>query len=208
MPTNVEFWFDPMCPFTWITSRWIERVRPERDLSVRWRPFSLFVSNDPPADSPMRERAERGRNLLRVVAALDEAGEGHRIGELYTELGRRIHHHDETEIDVVAALDRVGLPGSFASAEGDEAFDRPVAASMADAAALVGDDVGAPVVAVTALDGTRAAMFGPVLTRLPGGSDSLRLWDGFANLVGVEHFFELKRTRTESPEAPGDASLG
>ena len=141
---NIEFWFDPACPFCWMTSRWVEEVAPSRDLEVDWRPISLLVKNDPPADSDFYPRLTRTHALLRVVEAAREAGQADRIGALYGRMGRLIHHEDQLDFDVADVLDEVGLDRSLAGALDDESFDEAIRSSMDDALALVGEDVGTP----------------------------------------------------------------
>lgn len=203
---NVDFWYDPGCPFCWVTSRWINRVAPHRDLQVNWRSISLLFKNDPPEDSPYYAAIARTRDLLRVGEATRDAGREDRIGELYTEFGRRIHNRGERDFDVAAILDELGLDESLAKALDDPQWDDAIRASMADALALTGDDVGTPIIAVDGRQG-RVGLFGPVITELPNLDDSLDLWDGFVKMVDTPGFFELKRTRTQRPTAPPEDAL-
>jgi len=196
---NVEFWFDPICPFCWMTSRWINRVAPERDLAIEWRPISLLFKNGMDADHPFHAKASRTRNLLRVVESVRAAGHADRIGELYTAFGTCIHLRGETEFDVAEVLTEVGLDPVHAGALDDESFDDTIRAAMADGLSLTGNDVGTPIIAIEGRAG-RAGVFGPVITKLPALDDALRLWDGFVALVETDGFFELKRTRTAGPD--------
>ena len=201
---NVELWFDPACPFCWVTSRWLNSVAPHRDLDVTWRPISLFFKNDPPEDSPFHASTKRTRDLLRVVEAVRHAGHGDRIGELYTELGTRIHNRGELDFDVAEVLEGLGLDAGLADALDDPTWDDAIRASMADGLGLTGEDVGTPLIAVDGRRG-RVGLFGPVITEVPDLDDGLRLWDGFVAMADTGGFYELKRTRTEAPTIPPEA---
>lgn len=200
---QIDVWFDPGCPFTWITSRWVHRVAPHRDLEVTWRSFSLLVKNDPPESSPFHPKVRRTRDLLRVVEAVREAGHPERVGELYTAFGRAIHERGELQFDVGAVLAGMSLDAGLSLAVDDERFDEAIRSSMASAIELVGPDVGVPIIAVDGRNG-RVAFAGPVLTRLPDEADALDLWDGFVMVASTPSFWELKRTRTEGPTIPPD----
>ena len=200
--TKVEFWFDPACPFCWMTSRWLVDVSKDRNLEIDWQPISLLFKNDPPQDSPFYPRVSFSRDLLRVAESVRAAGNADRIGALYTEFGRRIHHEDTPIFDrdeVLAILTGLQLDAAHADALDDETFDGAIKLGMADGLSLVGDDVGTPIIAVTGRQG-RVGLFGPVITVLPNEEDRLRLWDGFLAMVDTPGFFELKRTRTDSPD--------
>jgi 2-hydroxychromene-2-carboxylate isomerase len=203
---HVQFWFDPACPFCWVTSRWLVRVERHRDVAVEWLPISLLMKNDTRQGQPFFEEVTASHGMLRVVAALREAGQADRVGAFYTELGRAIHVHGE-EVDLPAVLDGLGLDRGLAAAADDERHDAAVRAAMDDGLALVGDAVGTPIIAVTREDGVRVGLFGPVITELPDVDASLRLWDGFLAMVATDGFFELKRTRSAAPTRLSDADL-
>lgn len=201
---KVDFWFDASCPWTWATSRWLADATAARGDEVRWRPYSLPMKNGlfgdgPPSIPEQRlERAEASHGWARVVArvaAEDEAG----VGPLYTELGRRVHHdgQDATEVELPDALAAAGLDPALASSAGDGALDAAVQASIDAATALVGDDVGVPVLAV---DGSGVS--GPILSPVPSGDAALRLYDAVLTALGEPGFFELKRTRDVGPALP------
>lgn len=196
---KVEYWFDPLCPFCWMTSRWILDVADDRHLAIDWRPISLLFKNEMGPDHPFHDRASASRDMLRVVEAARAAGHGDRVGDLYTALGTRIHHDQTLDLDLVEVLDEVGLDPALAAAADDEAFDAVIRSAMADALALTGDDVGTPIIAVEGPDG-RVGLFGPVITTLPDHEAGLRLWDGFVAMAETPGFFELKRTRTSPPD--------
>ncbi len=204
---HVQFWFDPACPFCWITSRWLVRVATQRDVTIEWSPISLLLKNGTREGEPFFAEVTASHGMLRTVEALRAAGQGHRIGELYTELGR-VLHVEGTTVDLRAVLTGLGLDPAFAAAADDAEHDAAVRASMDEGLALVGDAVGTPIIAVERPDGTgRIGLFGPVITELPDVEASLRLWDGFLAMVATDGFFELKRTRSSAPARLTHADL-
>jgi len=198
---HVQLWFDPACPFCWMTSRWLVRVAAQRDLSIDWQPISLLLKNASQPGDRFFDEATTSHGLLRVVEAVRAAGHEDRIGDLYTAYGRAIHVLGE-EVDVPAVLAQLGLDVSLAGAVDDERHDAAIRRAMDDGLGLVGDQVGTPIIALVPPGGTgaRVGLFGPVITRLPDREASLRLWDGFLAMVATDGFFELKRTRDAAPE--------
>lgn len=196
---KVEFWFDPVCPFCWMTSRWVISVGPERDLDIDWLPISLLFKNELEPEDPLYDKVLRTHALLRVVESVRAAGHADRIGELYTRFGRHIHHEERLHFDVAAELEAIGLDVAHAEALTDDAFDLPIRASMDEGLELTGDEVGTPIIAITGSAG-RVALFGPVITEFPAGEAGLRLWDGYIAMVETPGFFELKRTRVGTPD--------
>jgi 2-hydroxychromene-2-carboxylate isomerase len=204
---HVQFWFDPACPFCWMTSRWLVRVQPHRDLDIEWLPISLLEKNGTREGEPFFAEVTASHGMLRVVEALRAAGHADRIGDLYTELGRALHV-DEVAVDLRAVLNSLGLDKRFAQAADEERHDAAIRESMEDGLGLVGDAVGTPIIAVPRSDGSgRVGLFGPVITALPDVEASLRLWDGFIAMVETDGFYELKRTRREAPEMLSPAEL-
>jgi len=204
---HVQFWIDPACPYCWITSRWLVRVAAHRPLEIEWLPISLLLKNGTQPGERFFETVTASLGMLRVIEAVRSSGHADRIGDLYTELGRRLHVRDEP-VDLPEILGALGLDRDLAHAADAEEHDVAIRRAMDDGLALVGDAVGTPIIAVQRPDGSgRVGLFGPVITELPDVEGSLRLWDGFLAMVATDGFFELKRTRTASPTRLTDADL-
>lgn len=200
----LDFWFDPACPWCWLTSRWLEDVRSRRgDVDVRWHGFSLAAKNSD-VDIPERYRRpiEATIPALRVIAALDAAGRHDDIGALYRELGRQIHNEDrEVDFDLGAAADAAGVDADALAASGDESLDAAISSSMAEALDMAGDDSGVPIIAFPAGEG-RSGFFGPVIIEQPAPADADRLFESVVGLATLATFTELKRARTTGPSLP------
>lgn len=195
--TSVDFWFDPSCPWAWMTSRWVDEVTPARDLDVTWHIMSLAVLNeDKDVDESYRAFFPRALKYTRLVAAAAERHGAEVVKPLYDALGTRIHLGERKDVDAVMAeaLAEVGLPDELlAFAETDE-YDAPMRASHFDGIERVGQDVGTPVIAIGDV-----AFFGPVISPAPKGEQALALWDGVVAAAAYDGFFELKRSRTRGP---------
>jgi hypothetical protein len=197
-PTPVDFWFDPLCPWAWMTSRWVLEAAKVRDLEPRFRVMSLAVLNeDKDIPQDYRDMLAGAWGPVRVcIAAAEKAGPDVLL-PLYTALGNRIHLQGRP-IDrqlVEEALLEVDLPADLADAMDSDQYDVELRASHQQALDLVGDEVGTPVIAV---DGV--AFFGPVVTPAPKGEAAGRLWDGVLLVAGTPGFYELKRSRTKGPD--------
>jgi protein-disulfide isomerase-like protein with CxxC motif len=197
--TPVDLYFDPLCPWAWMTSRWLLEAAEVRHLAPRFRVMSLGVLNEERDLSPQyRESMRTAWGPVRVcMAAAAKAGE-EVLPDLYTALGTRIHVEGRRPVDRVLledALAEVGLPPDLADAVDSEEYDEALRASHQEAIDLVGDDVGTPVIAVEGV-----AFFGPVVTPAPKGEAAGRLWDGVLLVAGTPGFYELKRTRTKGPD--------
>jgi 2-hydroxychromene-2-carboxylate isomerase len=193
----VELWFDPLCPWAWMTSRWLMEVEKVRDVEVTWSVMSLGVLNED-ADLPedYAELMRKAWGPVRVIiAAARDHGDGV-IKHLYDAMGTRIHLRGEKDYDVVIreALDEVGLPADLARFATSTEVDEQLRASHERGISLVGQDVGTPVISVEGV-----AFFGPVVTPAPKGEAAGRLWDGCVLVAGTPGFYELKRTRTSGP---------
>ncbi|MFF4319956.1 DsbA family protein [Streptomyces sp. NPDC001568] len=203
--TPVDFWFDPLCPWAWMTSRWMLEVEKVRDVEVRWHVMSLGVLNEDKLD----ELPESYRKLLgpeawipvRVVTAAQQKHGKEITGKLYTALGTRIHNEGRgnTPEVVAEALAEVGLPAELAEYGTSDAYDTELRASHNEGINRVGQEVGTPVISVPGADGADVAFFGPVVTPTPRGDDAARLWDGTLLVASTPGFFEIKRTRDKGP---------
>jgi hypothetical protein len=198
---DVPFWFDPLCPWAWITSRWMLEVEKVRPVRVDWRIMSLAYLNLVQHESSglteeYLERMSRAWGPIRVCAAAAQYGGPAILGPLYTAIGTRLHvqgRREDPEV-IPEALAETGLPASLASAAESTEFDELVKSSHHEAFDEVGLDVGTPVLRIRG-----RALFGPVITPAPRGEAAGRLWDGLALVAEADGFFELKRSRDRKP---------
>lgn len=200
---KVTFYFDPSCPFCWITSRWLLMVRGQRELEVNWRPFSLAIKNDELSGDKTKakgktEHGELYRSSHRVLRVMQAAeAKGAALIDLYTDFG--IAHHiagDDFDDALIAhVLEKHGLPADLARAADDTSYDKQLAASIQSATDVAGQDIGVPTIVFTAADGSKSGFFGPVLQALPDLDEALKLWDGLSQLATDQNFYELKRSR-------------
>lgn len=199
MTDKVEFWFDCICPWAWMTSRWMGEVEQVRDVAVTWRPMSLSVLNEG-RDLPEEYAARIARAWLpaRVVtAAMVEHGQDV-VKPLYDAIGTRLHpqgrREEPFEVTVAEALAEVGLPAELLEAGATDRYDDQLRASHAEGINRVGQDVGTPVIALQ-----DTAFFGPVVTPAPKGKAAGDLWDGVLLVARTPGFYELKRSRDARP---------
>jgi 2-hydroxychromene-2-carboxylate isomerase len=196
-PAQVDFWFDPLCPWAWIASRWVLEVEKVRNVAARWHVMSLAVLNegkDVPED--YQKLMQEAWGPVRVCIAAEQKFGPDVLLPLYTALGTRFHHEqaDRSRATIEAALAEAGLPTELADAMDSTEYDQALRASHHDGMDRVGYDVGTPVISVGGV-----SFFGPVVSPIPRGEDAGRLWDGVRLVAGTNGFFELMRSRTRDP---------
>ncbi|WP_030757226.1 MULTISPECIES: DsbA family protein [unclassified Streptomyces] len=202
--TPVDFWFDPLCPWAWMTSRWMVEVEKVRDVEVRWHVMSLAVLNENKLDELPEVYREllgpKGWAPVRVVIAAQQKHGEEVTGKLYTALGTRIHNDEmgPTREVIAEALAEVGLPAELLAYADSDEYDEVLRASHNDGIDRVGQEVGTPVISVPGAEGD-VAFFGPVVTPTPRGDAAARLWDGTLLVASTPGFYEIKRTRTKGP---------
>jgi len=192
--TEAEFWFDPLCPFAWITSRWILEVEKVRDIKVTWRIMSLaYLNQDKDISDDYRAMLAHAWEPVRVCMAVDQQFGQEKLAEIYTALGTRRHleQQEYTREVIEDALRSVGLPIELADAMEDTSFDEAIKKSHHLGMDQVGNEVGTPTIAMNG-----SAFFGPVISKAPRGEEAGRLWDGFQLVTAYPYVYELKRART------------
>jgi 2-hydroxychromene-2-carboxylate isomerase len=198
MTTKAQFWFDPACPWAWMTSRWILEVARQREIDVQWNIFSLAVLNEGRELTPeYRARTDKTWGPVRVVAAVKRKYGAEKVLPIYTEIGKLFHPGAKPieKETVLQALKNLNLDESLINVYDTTEVDQDLRDSTKAALDLVGSDVGTPVIAVEGV-----AFFGPVITPAPKGEAALKLWDAVIAAASVPGFFELKRTRTARPQ--------
>ena len=195
MSQTVKFWFDPACPFAWITSRWIREVEEVRDIKVDFNVISLGVLNEKKED-PNNPETQKKWQGARAALAVRERHGVQKVSEFYAAAGTRIHNQgygiDDYEAALSEALKEIGVDDAaeILAESTKETYDQGLRDSTQAALSLVGNDVGTPIIAIG-----ESAFFGPVMTRIPRGEQAGKIWDGFAALVEYPYFYELKRAR-------------
>ena len=202
MTDTADFWFDPLCPWAWITSRWMLEVEQVRDIHTEWHVMSLAILNAGRAElsEEYKARMTRAKGPVRVCIAAEQNKGRDILLPLYTAIGNRFHLEQrgrgegEAEVVIGEALAELGLPASLAEAADSDEFDAALEASHRAGMEPVGNEVGTPVIHYNG-----HAIFGPVVTPAPKGEAAGRLWDGVLLCTGTDGFFELKRTRDRRP---------
>lgn len=197
---SLDYYFDPTCPWTWLTSRWLVDAASRRDTEITWRSLSLLVLSDGRPHPQYAERALAGARVHRLIAALRDEGRNDLVGTLYSAVGAVTFQADAALTDglVARAVADAGLE-AWAGALDDARWDAAVEASTKEAVDLAGPDVGSPVLA---WGEPRVGIFGPILTPGPRGEAAGRLLDLVTELGAVDGFFELKRGRGAGPALP------
>ena len=211
---DVRFWFDPVCPFAWMTSKWVRMVQEQRDYEVEWRFISLRLLNkhiDYDAHFPPEYESGHtaGLRLLRVCAHVRDEHGPEMVEKFYPAISKRIFDVDPVEVSpeeqpartretVIAALEECGLPVELAEHLDDESRDEQIQAETDEALGLTGKDVGTPILHIAPPEG--AAFFGPVISRLPSEDEAAELWDHVVGLATFPGFAELKRSLRELPQ--------
>jgi len=211
MDADIAFYFDPVCPFCWMTSKWVRMVSAQRDYQVDWRFISLRLLNahiDYDEHFPPEYEAGHtaGLRLLRVVAKTRAEHGVEAVGTLYGALGTAIHEvrsdtgegHRGTVEFVAPILSEVDLPAELADALDDDTWDSLIRAETDEALSLTGKDVGTPIIHFDPPDGV--AFFGPVISRSPSEEEAVGLWEHVIGLARFPGFAELKRSMRERPQ--------
>ncbi|GGQ20576.1 mycothiol-dependent nitroreductase Rv2466c family protein [Streptomyces roseolilacinus] len=203
--TTADFWFDPLCPWAWMTSRWMLEVQKVRPVDVRWHVMSLAVLNEDKLDEVPEEYREMLATTawqpVRIAVAAEQLHGPEVLGRLYTAMGTRFHNEGQgpTREAMAAAVEEAGLPAELLEYAEKDTYDAELRASHKEGINKVGQDVGTPVISVPGPDGTEVAFFGPVVTPAPKGEAAARLWDGTLLVASTPGFYEIKRTRTTGP---------
>ena len=197
---TADFWFDPLCPWAWITSRWMLEVEEVRPVRTRWRIMSLAYLNlqqhgGEGLSPEYLERMNKAWGPVRICAAAEHEKGEEILLPLYTAIGNRFHIEKRRDADALAeAIEEAGLSPSLSEAADSTEFDEEIKKSHHEGMDLVGIDVGTPIIS---FEGN--AFFGPVVTPIPRGEAAGKLWDGVLLVTGTDGFFELKRTRDRPP---------
>ena len=213
---DLEFFFDPACPFCWITSKWVRVVQEEADIDVRWSYISLVTLNEPYDDpeDPMAQGHMMGRRAHRVVEAAAQAHGDEVVGPLYEAIGNRTWEapgpggdfddvmRQLAAVDLAAALEDVGLPSDLAAAAHDDRNDHVFAQHTKEALSRTGEDVGTPIVTFDPDGDHPASFFGPVISDVPEPAQSVEFYRALETAARVPSFAELKRAQRDTPNLP------
>ncbi len=209
--SDLEFFFDPVCPWAWLTSRWVVEVQSQRSYDVRWRPISLkYLNRENTADwytDQYKRWHAMGHEALRVALRIDDEFGNEGVGRFYTALGveghvnqRRDDFAASTESFVGECLGRAGFDQSLVESAFDESFDARIEASTEEALSRTGRDVGTPILTFHPGSSNEGSFFGPVIARVPRGAEALRLWDAVEVVATTPGVSELKRSLRDKPD--------
>lgn len=209
--TNVDFYFDPVCPWCWVTSRWLLIVSEHRDMTINWRPFSLALKtgsiNPRDGESSHAHDHRQSHRVLRVMTAAYQRYDFALI-DSYTLFG--IKHHTAgfpySNKWIATVLEELQLPPGLIDAADDATLDEWLQSELNSAIDVVGNDVGVPTIVFTAEDGTRQGYFGPVIREVPALDEALQLWDGLVQIATLRSFYELKRSRPAGNPLTGSSA--
>jgi DSBA-like thioredoxin domain len=199
---EIQFYFEPSCPFCWITSRWLLQISSRRDVRIEWKPFSLAMKNNELAEdtkaSPNSEAHISAHRVLRVMLAAQESGAS--LIDLYTRFGISFHLGEEKYSNELISeiLEEYKLPEELLIEADNTKYDKELEKNINEAVSVVGKDIGVPTIIFTNIDGKKQGYFGPVLEQLPELEDSLKIWDAIATLSTQPSFYELKRSRPDA----------
>jgi len=210
---DIDFFFDPVCPWAWVTSRWVVEVAEQRAYDVEWRFICLRIVNEDKAfeqdpTSPYGRVHGAGRMMLRAAAAAKVTHGNEAVGRLYTELGTRLHHHGRSASEIREgnfslideAIVAAGLGADISAAVDDEKWDEVLREETALALSRTGSDVGTPIITFAPGTMDEASFFGPVINRIPRGEEAVEIWDLVERLARVPGLYELKRTNRVRPD--------
>ncbi|HMK10777.1 MAG TPA: hypothetical protein VK461_04310 [Acidimicrobiales bacterium] len=210
---DIDFFFDPVCPWAWVTSRWVVEVAEQRAYDVEWRFICLRIVNEDKAfeqdpTSPYGRVHGAGRMMLRAAAAAKVTHGNEAVGRLYTELGTRLHHHGRSASEIregnLSLIDEAivaaGLGADISAAVDDEKWDEVLREETALALSRTGSDVGTPIITFAPGTMDEASFFGPVINRIPRGEEAVEIWDLVERLARVPGLYELKRTNRVRPD--------
>jgi hypothetical protein len=202
--TKIDFYFDPGCPWCWNASRWLKEVQKKEPIDITWKSFSLYIKNGNAMPKKHLGVMTSTYEMLRVIEAARKKHGNDIVDALYTEFGYPVHHKkDSSSRAIQDSLNKVCPKDAqeLFESKSDESLDSAIKESMKSAFAIVGEDVGVPII-VFHNKNKKVGYFGPVLSVAPVGDEALKLWSGIKNLAEYEHFFELKRTRDEDASLP------
>ena len=208
---DLDFFFDPVCPWAWITSRWVAEVQELRDYKVSWKFISLKILNQDKMDyasmpAGYKDVHAAGTSGLRVAAKARSAAGNDAVAKVYTALGTSLHNRQERELfvadiegHIAGLLSQAGLPVEWALSANDESFDRLIADETALALERAGKDVGTPILTFNPGGLKEASFFGPVISTIPRGEEATKLWDAIETIATASGMAELKRSLRARP---------